>query len=274
VVAVAWLLYGKDEVAMATVLVTGGTGTLGSAVVTRLLARQQSVRMLSHRSSTPVPPEVEVISGDLVSGTGLHEAVAGVDAIIHCASDPKETSRVDVEGTRSLLQSAGASGSPHFVYISIVGIERSSYSYYKSKRETEVVIEQGQLPWSIVRATQFHDFVLRIIQSFGADTLPVVPVVGGMRFQSIDVGEVADRLIALAEQGPAEHAPDMGGPQVRTIEEMTEAYLRIRDRRATVRSEAPSGDLFEVFRSGINLVPEHAVGTITWEAFLHHAFDH
>jgi uncharacterized protein YbjT (DUF2867 family) len=257
---------------MATVLVTGGTGTLGSAVVTRLLSRQQSVRMLSRQSSPAVPPKVEVISGDLASGVGLSEAVAGVDAIIHCASAPKESSGVDVEGTRSLLQSA--SGSPHFVYISIVGIERSSYSYYKSKRETEVVIEQGQLPWSIVRATQFHDFVLRIIQSFGADTLPVVPVVGGMRFQSIDVGEVADRLVALAEQGPVGHAPDMGGPQVRTIEEMTEAYLRIRGMKATVRSEAPSGDLFEAFRSGINLVPDYAVGTITWEAFLHRVYDH
>lgn len=259
---------------MATVLVTGGTGTLGRAVVSRLLARRQSTRILSHQSSPSVPPEVEVISADLASGIGLREAVAGVDAIIHCASDPRGSSLVDVEGTRSLLQSAGASGSPHFVYISIVGIERSSYSYYKSKRETEVIIEQGHLPWSIVRATQFHDYVLRLIQSFGADTLPVVPVVGGMRFQSIDVGEVADRLVALAEQGPVGHAPDMGGPQVRTIEEMTEAYLRIRGRKATVRSEAPSGDLFEAFRSGINLVPDHAVGTITWEAFLHHVFDH
>lgn len=228
--------------------------------------------MLSHQSSPAVPPEVEVVRGDLVSGIGLREAVAGVNAIIHCASAPKETSRVDVEGTRSLLQSA--SGSPHFVYISIVGIERSSYSYYKSKRDTEVVIEQGHLPWSIVRATQFHDYVLRLIQSFGADTLPVVPVTGGMRFQSIDVGEMADRLVALAEQGPAGHTPDMGGPQVRTIEEMTEAYLRIRGRKATVRSEAPADDLFEAFRSGINLVPDHAVGTITWEAFLHHVFDH
>jgi hypothetical protein len=81
---------------------------------------------------------------------------------------------------------------------------------------------------------------------------------------------VADHLITLMEQGPAGHTPDIGGPQVRTIEEMTEAYLRIRGRKAAIQSAALAGNLFDVFRSGINLVPDHAVGTITWEAFLHH----
>jgi len=128
------------------------------------------------------------------------------------------------------------------------------------------------VPWSIVRATQFHDFVLRIIQSFGADTLPTVPVVGGMRFQSIDVGEVADRLVALAEDGPAGHAPDMGGPQILTIEEMTSIYLRVRGREATVRPETLSSGLFDTFRSGINLVPDHTMGVITWEDFLQHMY--
>ena len=264
---------------MTTVLVTGGTGNLGREVVSRLVARRQRVRILSHRASPSVPPDVEVIAGDLVSGIGLREAVAGVDAIIHCASAPNDSPLVDVEGTRALLQAAGASGSgsPHFVYISIVGIERSSFPYYTSKRETEMIIEQEGLPWSIVRATQFHDFVLWLMRSFGADTLPVVPVAGGMRFQSIDIGEVADRLVELAGQGPVGHAPDMGGPQIRTIEEMTEAYLRIRGRKAIVRSEARAsqvqpGDMFDAFRSGINLVPDHAVGTITWEAFLQRVF--
>ena len=258
---------------MATVLVTGGTGTLGREVVTRLVARQHTTRILSHQSSPSIPGGVEVTTGDLVSGTGLREAVAGVDAIIYCASSLKSAPQVDVEGAHSLLQVARANGSPHVVYISIVGVDRSSYPYYVAKRETEMVIERGPLPWTIVRATQFHDYVLRLIQSFGADTLPVVPVPGDLRFQTIDVGEVADHLVSLMEQGPAGHVPDIGGPQVRTIEEMTEAYLRIRGRLATVRSEALPGSIYDVFRSGINLVPDRAVGAITWEAFLHQLYD-
>jgi uncharacterized protein YbjT (DUF2867 family) len=147
------------------------------------------------------------------------------------------------------------------------------YPYYVAKRETEMVIEQGPLPWTIARATQFHDYVLRLIQSFGADTLPVVPVPGSLHFQTIDVGEVADHLVSLMEQGPAGHVPDIGGPQVCSIEEMAEAYLRIRGRQATVRSEALPGSIYDVFRSGINLVPDSAVGVITWEAFLHRLYD-
>ena len=254
---------------MATVLVTGGTGTLGQAVIKCLLARQHNTRILSHKTSPSIPREIEVITGDLTSGEGLHEAVAGVDAIIHCASAPQNAQQVDVEGTRSLLQIAGTGGSPHIVYPSIVGIDRSTYSYYIAKRETEGVIEQGPLPWTIVRATQFHDYVLRIILSFGADTLPIVHVPEGMRFQSIDVGEVANNLVSLMEQGSLGRTPDMGGPQILTIEEMTETYLHIRGRKATVRSEVLPGNRFNVFRSGINLVPDHAVGTINWEAFLH-----
>jgi uncharacterized protein YbjT (DUF2867 family) len=99
--------------------------------------------------------------------------------------------QVDVEGTRALLQAAYASGSHHIVYISIVGVDRTAYFYYQGKYETELLIEQGPLPWTIVRTTQFHPFVLQIIRSLGADTPPEVPVPAGARFQSIDVGEVA-----------------------------------------------------------------------------------
>jgi uncharacterized protein YbjT (DUF2867 family) len=256
---------------MTRVLVTGGTGRLGREVVARLLAREHSAGVLSHHAHPVVPQGVELFQGDLATGVGLREAVAGVDAIIHCASSPRSALQADVEGTRLLLQAARESGTPHIVYISIVGIDRSDYPYYRAKLETERVIEQAGLPWTILRATQFHDLVLGFIQSFGADRLAEVPVAGGMRFQSIDVGEVADRLVMLMEereQGPGGRVPDMGGPEVRTIEDMTEAYLGIRGRKATIREERMPDELFDVFRSGINLCPDHADGKISWEAFL------
>ncbi len=149
-----------------------------------------------------------------------------------------------------------------------MGIDHSSYPYYQAKREAETLVEQSGLPWSILRTTQFHPFVLSLIQSFGADTLPQVPVVEGVRFQSIDTTKVADRLVSLVEQGPDGRTPDMGGPQILTLEEMTEMYLRIRGRRAIVRSEAPPEGVLSVFRSGVNLTPDHAAGKITWETFL------
>jgi uncharacterized protein YbjT (DUF2867 family) len=258
----------KEQFAMAKVLVTGGTGTLGREVVACLLGRQHSARVLGHQANPSVPQGVEVFHGGLAADARFREAVAGVDAIIHCASSPQSAPQTDVKGTRLLTQAAREGGTPHIIYISIVGIDRSEYAYYKAKRETEMVIERSGLPWTILRATQFHDLVLRLIQGFGADTLSEVAVAGGMRFQSIDTREVAERLVTLMERGPTGQAPDIGGPEVCSIEEMTEVYLRVRGRKATVRSELKAGELFDVFRSGINLCPEHTEGKITWEAFL------
>ena len=254
---------------MSKVLVTGGTGTLGRAVVARLLAQHHGVRLLSRRASSPAPPGVEVCYGDLAEGTGLGEAVAGTDAIIHCASNSREDRhQTDIEGTRALVQAASEHGRPHLVYISIVGIDRSTYAYYQAKYKAEQIIEQGHIPWTIVRTTQFHDLVLRLLQSFGIDTRAEVPVPAGMRFQSIDHREVANRLVQLVEQEPSRRTPEMGGPQVLTIEEMAAAYLRPRGRKAIVRPEPVAGALFDVFRSGINLIPTHTDGTITWETFV------
>lgn len=254
---------------MSKILVTGGTGALGQAVVGRLLDHHHGVRLLSHRASSATPPGVEVYYGDLADGTGLGEAVAGTDAIIHCASNFREDQhQTDIEGTRALVQAASEHGGPPLVYISIVGVDRSTYAYYQAKYKAEQIIEQAHLPWTILRATQFHTLVLQLLQSFGIDTRAEVPVPADMRFQSVDHREVADRLVQLVEQEPSGHTPEMGGPQVLTIEEMAATYLRLQGRKAIVRSEPMAGALFDVFRSGINLIPTHLDGTITWETFV------
>jgi uncharacterized protein YbjT (DUF2867 family) len=119
----------EEQSTVSTVVVTGATGTLGREVVTRLLARQHRTRILTHQTSSSAPHGVEVVFGDLASGQGVREAVAGVDAIIHCATSFERVQQVDVEGTRALLQAAHASGSPYIVYISIVGVDRTAYFY-------------------------------------------------------------------------------------------------------------------------------------------------
>ena len=261
---------------MAPILVTGATGTLGRAVVHLLLVRGHTVRALSRQATATLPSGVELVVADLTKSAELTPTLAGVEAIIHCASDSRHVQITDVEGTRHLLEllDAEKGAIPHLIYPSIVGIDRSAYPYYQAKLATEQVIERGPLPWSILRATQFHDFVARLLRSFGADTSDEIVIPDRMRFQSVDVTEVAARLVALVESGPARHVGDMGGPEILTFDAMAETYLRIRGSSATIHSANLSGDQYDAFRSGVNLVPDHALGVETWDAWLRRRFSH
>lgn len=135
------------------------------------------------------------MTGELVSGRGLAAAVADVAVIIHCASNPLRP-RVDSNGTRNLVEAARAAGIWHLVDISIVGVDRVPYRYYQAKLQAERLIQASGLPWTILRATQFHQLVLLVAR--GLARLPLVPVPAATSFQPIDAAEVADRLTALA----------------------------------------------------------------------------
>lgn len=253
---------------MANVLVTGGTGDLGRAIVAQLLASKHTPRVLSRQAQPDLPQGVETVYGDLTSGRGLHEAVADVDTIVHAASSPLEAQSTDIGGTRMLVQAAREAGSPHFIYVSIVGIEHSPASYYKAKLEAEGIIAQSGLLWSVVRATQFHSFVLRLIQSLGSDRLNVIPVPPNVRLQTIATDDVAERLVTLVERGTTNQVEEIGGPQVLTLEEMVQTYLRARDREASLRVAELPNSLFAAFSANKSLSLAPARGKQTWEAFV------
>ncbi|HVW45163.1 MAG TPA: NAD(P)H-binding protein [Amycolatopsis sp.] len=240
------------------VLVTGGTGTLGRVVADRLLRRGHEVHILSRR---PAPPGTPYIwhTGDLRTRSGLGPATADVDTVVHCATAP----RGDDESTQNLL--ASASGVGHFVCISIVGVDRIRFFYYQAKLRAERLIEKSAVPWTILRATQFHDLIATLTES--QKRLPAVLTLDG-RFQPVDVRDVADRLVALAEGAPAGRAPDLGGPEVRGARDLAQTYLRAVGRRRPVLALRLPGAAARAFRAGANLAPGHATGTITFEQFL------
>lgn len=254
-----------------TLLVTGGTGTLGKAVLPLLGDVAREVRVLSrlaHESSGSISYAV----GDLTTGNGVAEALRGVDTVLHLAG----TATGDDDKARHIVESAKEAGvRPHIVYISVVGtdrmpvvsrIDRAMFGYFASKRGAEQVIALSGLPWTTVRATQFHDLVLMMVR--GMAKLPVVPVASGFRFQPIDTGEVAQRLVELAESEPAGLLPDIAGPRIYGMKELVRSYLRAAGRhRLTVPVRAP-GKAAKAYREGANLAPDRAVGRRTWEAFL------
>ncbi|MEV3992450.1 NAD(P)H-binding protein [Streptomyces sp. NPDC049837] len=241
---------------MTTILVTGGTGTLGRHVVELLRADGHEVRVLSRHAR---PYAVDLREG----GTGLDAALTGVDTVVHCASSPRGG---DERAARNLIGAARRAGVGHLVYISIVGVDRVPLGYYRSKLAVERLVEESGLGWTVLRTTQFHDLVLAVLRA--AARLPVLPAPAGVRDQPVEVTEVAARLAELAAGAPAGRVPDMGGPEVRTFPELARAYLRASGRRRPVVSVPLAGKAYRGFRAGGHLAPERAVGKVTFEEFL------
>ncbi|MFI0239576.1 SDR family oxidoreductase [Streptomyces sp. NPDC016845] len=241
---------------MTTILVTGGTGTLGRLVTERLREGGHEVRVLSRKAE---PYAVDLREG----GPALDRAVEGVEAVVHCASTPRGG---DERAARNLIGAARRAGVPHLVYISIVGVDRVPLGYYKAKHAVERLVEGSGLGWTVLRATQFHELVQQMLSTFARSPVMVLPA--GVADQPIEVAEVADRLAGLAVRPPAGRVPDMGGPEVRTFPDLARAYLRATGRRRAVVSVPLAGKTYRAFRSGGHLAPEQAVGKGTFEEYL------
>ena len=251
-----------------TTLVTGGTGVLGRQVVDRLQEQGLGVRILSRRGRpVTLPPGTEWAQADLASGAGLAEALAGVQVVVHGASSPAgNTDQVDVQGTGRLLQAAAAGRLTHFVYISIVGIDRIPLAYYRSKLAAEGLVRQSGTPCTILRATQFHDFVDRVLT--GAGRLPIMPLPAGFRFQPVDSAEVAQALAACVTGEPAGRLSDMGGPEVLSLRQLAGPWLAARGLRRLIVPIYLPGRVAYGYRQGYNSCPTNRQGHVTWRAWL------
>ncbi len=252
---------------MDSVLVTGGTGTLGTLVVKRLRDRGIAVRVLSRH-----PHEgAEYVTGDLATGEGIDAAVAGVGTVVHCAGSAKG----DEVKARNLVAAASRAGVAHLVYISVVGadrvpihsrLDRVMYGYYGAKFAAERIVAESGLPFTTLRATQFHDLILTVARQLAKS--PVVPALSGVRFQPIDADEVAARLTELALGAPAGLVAELGGPRIYPMVDLLRGYLRATHRRRLILPVRQAGDAARAVRAGANLVPQQAVGHRTWEEFL------
>lgn len=247
------------------ILVTGGTGTLGREVVRRLLEDEHEVRVLSRRGRAEgerLP--VEWVRGDLRTGGGLGPALSGTDAVVHCAT---ANGSGDVAMTRRLAEAARAAGAPHLVYISIVGADRvPGFPYYRAKLECERIVAESGLPWTVLRTTQFHGLITRLVAA--QRRLPVVLTLGGgVRLQPVAEREAGERLAELAVGEPAGRVADLAGPEIRTARDLTRAAARAAGTRRSVVPLRLPGKAFRAVREGALLAPDRAVGRIAFDDF-------
>jgi uncharacterized protein YbjT (DUF2867 family) len=260
----------KTEIAKPPILVTGGTGTLGRQVVGRLRSLDQPVRILGRRA-LDLEAGVQVGLADLATGQGVDEAISGVDVVIHCAGSAKG----DDLKARTLVDAAKRAHVRHIVYISVVGadttpidgpIDRAMFGYFGAKHAAEQVIAASGIPWSTLRATQFHDLTFKTLEQLAK--LPVMPIFSGFSFQPVNSGEVADRLVELTLGEPAGLVPAIGGPRIYGMDELARSYLVASGRHRLIVGVPVFGAAARAQKAGANLAPDRAVGRRTWEEFL------
>jgi uncharacterized protein YbjT (DUF2867 family) len=238
---------------MNTILVTGGTSGPGRPTVEKLRGAGHDVRVLSRQ---PGPGHVV---GDLATGAGLAEALAGADTVVHLATNRTK----DLPDTQRLLAAAASAGVGHLVFLSIVGVDRIPYGYYVDKVASERAITASGIPSTILRATQFHSFPGEILAMLGGHLF-----LRGVRVQPIGVEDVATRLVELATGEPAGRVADIGGPEILDAADILTRLQRAgRAKKAVLPLPLP-GRTFAAFKAGHHLTGLPGYGTQTFDAWL------
>lgn len=241
------------------VAVLGGTGLLGRRVV-RELAKDGIDHTIAGRSAEGS----KAVRVDITTGQGLPEAIHGCDTVMLLASNPAKSRKVDVEGTRRLLPLIG---DRHLIYISIVGVDRHPFGYYRAKFEVEQMIAASVENYSILRSTQFHDLLVLALGKL-ARMWPYCLVPNGFVFQPVDVGEAARHLVDIARSDPAGMLPDLAGPEIIDIKTLARTYMTAIGRERPVVGVYVPGKSARAFRNGLHTNPDRAVGRKTWAQHL------
>jgi uncharacterized protein YbjT (DUF2867 family) len=253
------------------ILLTGGTGTLGRLVTPLLIAAGERVRILSRHEHAAGSEGVEYVTGDLDTGAGTEAALDGIRVVLNLAG----TQTGDGDKARHLVTAARAAGAEHLVHISVVGadrvpvrsgLDRAMFGYFASKRDAEEVVMGSGIPWTVLRASQFHELALVVARSMAK--LPVIPVPAGVQGQPVDGAEVAARLAELTLGPPAGLVPDLAGPEIMPMGTMIRAYLRAVGKRRLLVPLPLAGAGYRAVRDGALLAPDHADGRRTWAEFL------
>jgi uncharacterized protein YbjT (DUF2867 family) len=222
------------------IAVAGGTGTLGRHVTKELRSRGHDVRVLSRRS-----PDYPV---DLTTGDGLAVAVAGCDVVVDVSNDAsKRAAHTLVDGSCRLLAAGQAAGVDHHVAVSIVGCDRVPVGYFRVKLEQERVVERGPVPWSLVRATQFHELVAATLAP--AARWRVLPVPRAA-LQPVASAEVARAVADVAAGAPRLGRFEVAGPEVADARELARSWRSVTGRRALLIPVRLPGRLGRALRAG------------------------
>lgn len=190
------------------IVIAGGSGTVGKHVVAAARRRGHDAVVLSRRTGA-----------DVLTRVGLAQAMAGTDAVIDVTNtvtlSARKATRFFETGARHLLTAEVAAGVEHHVVLSVVGIDAIDASYYAGKLAQERIVAEGDVPHTIARASQLHEFAGQLLAMGGP-----IAVIPHMLTRPVAAREVAEHLVTTAEAGPCGRAADLVGPKDEVMQDM------------------------------------------------------
>ncbi len=201
------------------IAVAGATGRIGLLTIAAL-----------DRAGHQAVPVSRGTGADAYSGQGLDDALQGAEAVIDVTNNPAtdEAEIIDFFGTvtRNLLAAGQRAGVRHHVLLSIVGVDRTrTVPHYAGKREQERLVEGGPLPWTIVQATQFHDFAAMAAGWAQQDgTATIAPLL----VQPIAPDDVASALAEVVSGAPLRARVEIAGPETEDLVDMARRTFAVR----------------------------------------------
>lgn len=230
---------------MASVLITGGTGTLGKQLCAQLDTHGVQYQVGTRKSNLGE----KYITMDLVQNVGVSDAIAGKEIIFHLATDMKK----ETVATQNLIRALGTNSDVHLIYISIVGIDKVPFPYYKRKLASENVIKQSGIPYTILRATQFHEFANNILETLLKYRVGFLPK--KIVLQTIGSEVVASELYKISKRKAQNATNEIGGPIIQNLNQMCQIWLCQTHRKRWIINLPIPGQLGRTFKGGYLTTP-------------------
>ncbi|HYV94709.1 MAG TPA: NAD(P)H-binding protein [Chitinophagales bacterium] len=253
-------------------LVTGGSGVLGKELC-KILSGEKIPFLIAGRKK-PMNDLYEWKHLDLESDEGFDDLLEETETVFHLASATANwNAKVDVDGTKKLLDAAKQYSIKHFIYISIVGTDLVPMKYYRIKAATEKVIQQsGFQNFSILRATQFHDLIDGIFT--GLNKYPFIFIPKNLKVQPIEAGVVAKRLFQIFRQPPSRQIENIGGNEILFTQQMMRTWLDVLKSKKKMISLPLPFSFARKIATGALTCRERAEESCTWQQWLEKKYLH
>jgi uncharacterized protein YbjT (DUF2867 family) len=254
------------------ILIAGGTGAAGRVLARQLPLAGHQIRIGARRRPADTDG-LDIVTGDLTTGTGLDQAMADVDVVVDVSnvSTPwrGKASAFFTAATDHLFSAEQRAGVRHHLTLSIVGIDRFPSGYYRAKLDQEAAIvrasERTRVAHTIARVTQFHDFAALVYRQYRVGRLVLAPP---LHAQPVHLKDVADHVLALIAAGPAGRAPDLAGPQPEEVPDMVRRYTTAIRRPVHVLPAPLFGEARRANEAQVLRPTESRRGSLTFDDWL------